>query len=62
MFVVPEATPVTTPLEEPIVPAAVLLLDQIPPLAPSLKVTVLPAAHKEVAPAIAGVLHVIFTW
>ena len=38
---VPEVTPVTTPVAEPIV-ALALLIDQLPPVVPSLKVVVEP--------------------
>jgi hypothetical protein len=43
MFVVPPATPLRTPVLNPIVATAVLLLVQVPPLTPSLIVSVPPA-------------------
>jgi len=43
MVTVPADTPVTTPLPEPIVATAVLLVLQVPPVVASLKVVVAPA-------------------
>ena len=43
MVVTPVAIPVTSPLNEPIVPAAGLLLTHTPPGTPSVNVVVLPA-------------------
>jgi hypothetical protein len=51
-MVVPAATPVTTPVEEPIVAADVLLLTHVPPAA-FVKVVVAPA-QIEVVPVIAA--------
>lgn len=51
MVDVPAATPVNTPLVEPIVPTAILLLLQLPPVIPSINVIVLPE-HTVVGPVI----------
>ena len=42
MTEVPDNTPVTIPVNEPIVATAVLLLVQVPPAAPSLSAVVAP--------------------
>ena len=51
IVVTPVAIPVTSPLSEPAVPAAGLLLTHTPPGTPSLSVTVLPT-HTVDAPSI----------
>ena len=48
---VPDVTPVTSPVAEPIV-AFALLIDHLPPVVPSLKVVVEPT-HTEVVPVMA---------
>jgi hypothetical protein len=50
---VPAATPLTVPDPEPTVACAVLLLLQVPPAVPSLKVVVKPT-HTLVVPVIAA--------
>ena len=54
MTEVPGDTPVTTPLEEPIVATPVELLVHTPPVVASLSVVVFPA-HTDAVPAIAAV-------
>ena len=51
-MVVPNATPLTMPLTEPIVATAVLVLVQVPPGVPLPQVIVAPT-HKAVGPLIA---------
>jgi hypothetical protein len=53
MIVEPNATPVTTPVEDPTVAIAVLLLLQVPPEIASLRAVVRPE-HTTVLPVIAA--------
>ena len=52
----PEVTPVTTPVPLTTVAIVVLLLDQVPPVAPSVKVIVEPTQNGEDAEIADGVV------
>jgi hypothetical protein len=61
MVALPALIPVTKPLTEPIVTTAVLLLLQVPPPVPSLKVALSPE-HKEDNPVIGDMGLTLITW
>lgn len=53
MFELPAVSPLTTPVDAPIVATAVLLLAHVPPATAQLSVVVVPV-HNVVLPVIAG--------
>ncbi len=60
MVVVPEATPIAVPVENPIVATEGVLLVHTPPVVASVSVVVKPT-HTEVVPAIAAGLGLMVT-
>jgi len=61
MVEVPDVTPLTTPVVEPMVATEVLVLLHVPPDVPSVNVVVLPAQTEVVPEIVAGTAFTVTT-
>jgi hypothetical protein len=61
MMALPDATPLTTPVDEPTVAMAVLLLDHVPPLAVLVSVVEPPTQATAVPPIATGAALTVTT-